>query len=145
MTTDLFVRYLHFIGIFALFALLTVQHLLLKKQVEAQQMKRIAVLDIAYGACAVLVLSAGLGLWFWVGKPAGFYSQNWIFHTKVTLFVLVALLSIIPTIFILKNRRPTGPVTVPKSVVMVIRLELLLLCIIPFLAVLMANGVGYAS
>lgn len=143
MTTDLFIRYFHFLGIFAMFALLTVQHMLLKGQVAAGGMKKIAGIDAAYGVSAVVVLLCGLGLWFWVGKPAGFYSHNWVFHTKVTLFVLTGILSIIPTMFILKNRKKTTAVDVPKYIVMVVRFELLLLCIIPLLAVLMANGVGY--
>jgi putative membrane protein len=143
MTTDLFVRYFHFLGIFAMFALLTVQHMLLKGQVAAGGMKKIAVIDATYGAAALVVLLCGLGLWLWVGKPAGFYSHNWVFHTKVTLFVLVGILSIFPTLFILKNRKKNTTVDVPKYIVMLVRFELLLLCIIPLLAVLMANGVGY--
>ncbi len=143
MTTDLFIRYFHFLGIFAMFALLTVQHMLLKGQVAAGGMKKIAGIDAAYGASALVVLLCGLGLWLWVGKPAGFYSHNWVFHTKVTLFVLIGILSIIPTMFILKNRKKATAVDVPKYIVMLIRVELLLLCIIPLLAVLMANGVGY--
>jgi|SRR5687768_570434 len=145
MTSDLLIRYFHFLAMFAMFSLLTVQHMLLKGQVEGKLMKKISVLDAAYGVSALVVLLAGLGMWFWVGKPAGFYSQNWVFHTKLTLFVLVAIISFIPTRFILKNRRATGTVIVPKSIVMCIRMELLLLCIIPLLAVLMANGVGYVS
>lgn len=145
MTTELFVRYLHFIAIFAMFSLLTMQHMLLKNQVEATTMKKIFRMDAAYGICALIVLLAGLGMWFWVGKPSGFYSHNWVFHTKVTLFVLVGILSFIPTRFIWKNRETVGPITVPKSIVMLIRMQLLLMCIIPLLAVLMANGVGYVS
>lgn len=143
MTTDIIVRYFHFLAIFAMFALLTVQHMQLKGQVAAGGMRKIANLDAAYGIAALVALACGLGLWFWVGKPAGFYSHNWVFHTKITLFVLVGILSIMPTRFILKNRKNPGPVNVPKSLVMIIRTELLLLCIIPLLAVLMANGIGY--
>jgi putative membrane protein len=145
MTSDLLIRYFHFLAIFAVFALLTVQHMLLKGQVEAKAMKKIRILDAAYGVSALVAFLAGLSMWLWVGKPAGFYTHNWVFHTKVTLFVLVVILSIVPTLFIMKNRKATGYVTVPKSIVMIIRTELLLLCIIPLLAVLMANGVGYVS
>ena len=145
MTTDLLLRYFHFLGIFAMFALLTVQHMQLKGQVAAGGMKKIAVMDAVYGGSALVVLLCGLGMWFWVGKPAGFYSQNWVFHTKITLFVLVGILSFMPTRFILKNRRNTAAVSVPKSVTMMIRVELLLMCLIPLLAVLMANGVGYIN
>lgn len=145
MTADLFIRYAHFLAIFAMFSLLTVQHLLLKGRADAALMKRISVIDAAYGVSALVVLLAGLGLWFLGGKPAGYYSQNWIFHTKLTLFVVVAILSFVPTRFIMKNRHPTGEIQVPKSIIMFIRMELLLLCIIPLLAVLMARGVGYTG
>jgi putative membrane protein len=145
MTAEILVRYFHFIAIFILFSLLTVQHLLLKGAVEPSTFKRIRIIDMAYGITVFIVLCAGLGLLFWVGKPAGFYTHNWIFHTKVTLFALTAFLSIIPTVFILKNRKTTVAITVPKSILMVVRMELLLLCIIPLLAVLMANGVGYTQ
>ena len=93
-------------------------------------MRKIAAIDAEYGACALVVLLCGLGMWFWVGKPAGFYSHNWVFHTKVTLFVLVGILSFVPTRFILKNRKNEVPVDVPKSIVMLIRMQLLLMCII---------------
>ena len=140
---DYSVRYFHFLAIFAMFALLTCEHLLLKGRLPAQIMQKLAIIDVAYGMSAIVVLLCGLSLWFLVGKPPGFYNHNWILHAKVGLFVLVGLISIIPTIFILKHRKTNTDVDVPKHIVMCIRIELLLLCIIPLLAVLMANGVGY--
>ena len=125
-----------------MFALLTTEHSLLKGSLEKKNLKKLIYIDAAYAISAVLVLVFGLGLWFWVGKPTGFYNDNWIFHTKVTLFVLVGILSIVPTRFLLKNRKAERA-DVPKPVVIAVRIELLLLCIIPLLAVLMANGVGY--
>lgn len=146
MTTDLVVRYLHFMAVFVMFSLLTIEHLLLKGRVETKWFKKIVVIDTFYGISALLALLCGVGLWFWVGKPAGFYSDNWVFHTKITLFVLIGLLSFIPTTFIIRNRRHDPEfIDVPKYIVMVIRLELTLLCTIPLLAVLMANGVGYIN
>jgi putative membrane protein len=48
-------------------------------------------------------------------------------------------------VFYLKNRKGDEQqrVPIPKSVVWMVRLELLLLLIIPLLAGLMARGVGY--
>jgi putative membrane protein len=137
-------RYLHFIGIFAIVAAIVGQHLLIKDELKRSEIKRLTVLDTIYGAGAILVLIVGLTLWFRVGKPAEFYTKNWIFHLKVTLFVLLGLLSIIPTVFFLKNKKgdPEELVKIPKRIVMVIRTELLLLFIMPLLASLMAYGVG---
>lgn len=140
---ELFIRYLHFIGIMSLSAVLVAEHLLLSATVSARQFKKIIVLDALYGASALLVLSAGLLLWFVVGKPADFYSHNWVFHVKVAVFILIALLSIYPTVFFLKNRKNNREyIDVPKSVISIIRLELVLLFILPLFAVLMARGIG---
>jgi putative membrane protein len=92
------------------------------------------------------LICAGLTLWFsGVGKPAVYYSKNWIFHTKITSFLMVGLLSIYPTIFFIKNRKgnPEEVVAVPKSIFWMLRFELTLLLIIPLLAGLMARGVGF--
>ena len=37
--------------------------------------------------------------------PVEYYSSNWLFHLKVTIFIVMALLWIHPTRFFSKNRR----------------------------------------
>lgn len=137
-------RYLHFVAIFGVVSTVVAQHMLIKEQMTREEIKRISVVDGIYGISAVVVLGVGLTLWFLVGKPAGFYTSNWIFHMKLGLFLIVGLVSIVPTRFYLKNRKgtPTELVAIPKQLKMVIRLELLLLFLIPLLATLMANGIG---
>jgi putative membrane protein len=146
MTTELFLRYLHFISIFAIVGSLVSEHMLLQKELTRKAITKIARIDAVYGIAAITLLSAGLTLWLGEhGKPAVFYSKNWIFHTKLTLFVLIGLLSIYPTIFFIKNSKgnPEELVTIPKSIFMMIRMELLLLFVIPLLAGLMSRGVGF--
>jgi putative membrane protein len=109
------------------------------------EIKRISRIDAVYGLGAILVLAAGLILWFAVGKPAQFYSRNWIFHTKLTLFVVLGLLSIYPTVFFMKNRKGTdldSEIEVPKTVIILLRLELVLIIIMPILATYMSLGIG---
>lgn len=144
MTSDLIVRYFHFIAIFVMFSLLTLEHFLLKGELEEKWLKKLFIIDLAYNISLVVALVCGIGLWLWVGKPAGFYSDNWVFHTKITLFFLVMLLSFFPAGYLFRQRRrQQKTITVPKSVIWVIRLELVLLAAIPLFAVLMANGMGY--
>jgi putative membrane protein len=108
-----------------------------------EDLQRLAKIDRLYGISALVVLIAGLLLWFMVGKDASFYTKNPIFHVKVTLFVVVGILSIFPTLFFAKQAKSSAAsTTVPRKIVMFIRIELLLLLVIPLLAVLMANGVG---
>ncbi|MEO5976929.1 MAG: DUF2214 family protein [Chryseolinea sp.] len=146
MTLEISLRYVHFLCIFAIVGTLVSEHMLLKKTLSRQEIGRLARIDSIYGIAALLLICAGLTLWLGgVGKPSYFYSKNWIFHTKITLFVTIGLLSIWPTVFFIKNRKgnPQELVPVPSSVFMILRIELLLLIIIPLLAGLMAHGVGF--
>jgi|APTNR8051073442_1049403.scaffolds.fasta_scaffold00740_12 putative membrane protein len=145
MTIELLLRYLHFISIFAIVGALVSEHMLLQKQMTRATISKVAMIDAVYGVAALLLLGAGLTLWLGsFGKPAIVYSKNWIFHTKLTLFLIVGLLSIYPTVFFLKNRKGNGDeiVHVPKIIFVLVRFEILILFIIPILAGLMSRGVG---
>lgn len=144
MAADLTVRYFHFIAIFVAFSLLTVEHILLQQRLEPAQFRKLLIVDMAYAVSLLVVMVCGFALWFWVGKPAGFYTENWVFYTKIALFFCVVALRFIPRGFLVRSRKHLpAAIDVPKSIIWVIRLELTILLLIPLLAVLMANGVGY--
>ncbi len=144
MTVEILVKYVHFITIFAIVSSIVGEHLLIKPEMTRKEIRRVSLLDGIYGASVILLLIAGFTLWFGVGKPAEFYSRNWIFHLKIGLFVIIGVLSIYPTIFFMKQRKgeESDIVKVPKMIKMMIRFELLLLFIMPLLASLMAKGIG---
>ena len=144
MITEILVRYVHFIALFVWIGALTSEHLLLKPQMSRAEIARLARIDAVYGLSAVLVVTAGLILWFGVGKPAEFYSSNWIFHTKVGLAIIVGLLSIYPTVFFIKNRKgqEDKKIDIPSNVKVLVRVQLAIMLIIPLLATLMAKGIG---
>lgn len=146
MTTELLLRYLHFISIFSIVGTLVAEHLLLKPVLTRQEIARLARIDAVYGLSAIALVSVGLTLWLGsYGKPAEFYSTNPVFHIKLTLFVGIGLLSIYPTVFFLKHRKgdPSETVNVPPVIFWMLRLEILLLFIIPLLAGLMAKGIRF--
>ncbi|MEL6924636.1 MAG: DUF2214 family protein [Bacteroidota bacterium] len=147
MTLELFIRYLHFISLFTLVASLVGEHLLIRKEMMRSELTRMATLDGIYGLSAIVAVGAGLTLWFAVGKPAEFYSKNWIFHLKVGLAILMGVLSIWPTVFYIRNRRKKEQadesIAIPRYVFILLRIQILLLLFIPLCAVLMARGVGY--
>lgn len=146
MTTEIILRYIHFISIFAIVGSLVSEHLLLKTELTRKELDRLSRIDAVYGLAALLLVGVGLTLWLGeYGKPAIYYSKNWIFHTKITLFIIIGLLSIYPTVFFIKNRRgnPDEAVAIPKIIFWMLRLELLLLFVIPMLAGLMAKGIGF--
>lgn len=144
MILDILVRYLHFLSLILLLAAVLGQHFLLRKTMTRREVARVQRLDLVYAVTVVVVLVTGLAQWFWLGKPAGFYSGNPVLHIKLSLFLLVGIISAYPSVFFGKNRKgpPDEIVAVPKLVVWSVRIELLLLFLMPLFASLMARGVG---
>ena len=141
--------YLHYLSIFVLFALLSVEHVQFKLPLDLRRARSLIITDIAYGISAGVVLFTGLARVLWYGKGLDYYLGNSLFHAKVGLFILVGLISVVPTFVFLNWRNSLKAGEVPqvsprqaRLVIMVIRLELLLLLVIPLLAVLMARGYG---
>ncbi len=142
---EMLVRYIHFLGIISLAAGLVTEQFLVSKEVSANQMRKIATADAICGIGTLLILVSGILLWFAVGKPAEFYSGNWVFYTKLTIFLGIIVLAIYPAVFFIKNRNSELTViNVPRSVIILIRVELALLFTVPLLAVFMAKGFGLA-
>ena len=145
---QVFIPYLHYLGIMILMGALIAMHLMLKPDTLKQQLKLITAVDLFFWLAALLVLASGLLRWF-VYDPKGtaFFSTNPLFHIKLTLFALMIILAIFPCLKLSKWRRQKRQendlVVKEKDVkkqLMFIRLELLLLAIIPLLAVMVALG-----
>jgi len=146
MTNEIVVLYIHFICIFLVVGAIFAEAVLVKKEMTTKEINLLSKIDAIYGLSAIILVMAGLSLWFWVGKPAEFYSKNWIFHLKVGLAILMGIASISPTIYFLRNRKPLHDDTLkttPTFVLWMIRLEVLIIFIIPLLAIMMARGIGY--
>ncbi|HEX5844459.1 MAG TPA: DUF2214 family protein [Pseudomonas sp.] len=141
--------YIHYLSIFILFALLAIEHVHFKLPLDLKRARSLIITDIAYGICAGVVLFSGLARVLWYGRGLDYYLGNSLFHAKVGLFILVGLISVVPTFVFLNWRNSLKAGEIPqvspakaRLVTLVIRLELLLLLIIPLLAVLMARGHG---
>ena len=146
---DAITAYLHYLSIFLLFALLVLEHRLFKLPLDLDRARSLMRIDIAYGITASLVLATGLARVLWFGKGSAYYLHNSLFHAKVGLFVLVALLSTFPTVVFLgwRNSVKAGqvPVLSPRTgklLVITLRAELTLLLVLPLLGALMARGFG---
>lgn len=146
---DAIAAYLHYLSIFLLFALLVLEHRLFKLPLDLDRARSLMRIDIAYGITASLVLATGLARVLWFGKGSAYYLHNSLFHAKVGLFVLVALLSTFPTMvfFGWRNSLKDGqvPVLSPRTgklLVITLRAELTLLLVLPLLGALMARGFG---
>ena len=108
--------------------------------------------DGLWGLAAVLWVSTGLWRWLaGIEKPAGYYTTNPVFHTKLGLFLLILGLELWPAITLLRWRRSfaagesaerlmnTGA---GRRIAVISHVEALLVVAIIFLAVTMARGYG---
>ena len=139
----------HYAGFTVLFAALVAEHLLFDDMASAALAKRLAVIDAILGGAAVLVLVTGVARFATAPQGSDFYLQNGVFHAKVTLFVLLALVSVWPTIHFLRGRRllkqGAAQVTYPRRIKVALRLEMAGVLLILLLAAMMARGIGYSG
>lgn len=144
MMTYILVKYVHYLGILAVFSSLVGEHLLLEDRLSRKAIQRLSLVDAVYGVGALLTIGAGFVLWFVVGKPAEFYSNGWIIYAKLIIFGIIGAISLIPTFYFLKERKgnPEEVIDIPKKMKMILRIELALIIIMPLLGALMATGVG---
>ena len=149
MLADALYAWFHYLAIFLLVVVLTAEAVLLRPDLTAAAVKRLAIYDRLYLASAVVVLITGV-LRLTLGiKGAAFYMGNPWFHAKITLFVVIALCSIPPTRTFLRWARQASqqPGFVPaaadiKQARRWVMIESHLFIFLPLFAVLMARGIG---
>lgn len=149
MWLDALLAYLHYISIFTMIVFLTAEAVVLRPDMTPEIRKRLARYDAVFGFAALAVLITGGLRLFYGAKGYAFYVHNPVFHIKVGLFILVGLLSIKPTITILRwnKQGKTLPdfVPTPSEIAQTRRwvmIESHLIIFIPLAAVLMARGIG---
>jgi putative membrane protein len=147
---DLVLAVLHFVLIFALVGILGAEAGLVHEGMDGMQASRVAVLDRSYGAAAGLLLMVGFLRVFYGTKGAAFYLENPVFWAKIAAFMLIAGLSILPTVrfFAWQRRARKEPGFRPaaadvRSVRHLIEAQAVVLLVIPLLAGLVARGYGW--
>jgi putative membrane protein len=149
MDLDLIFAILHFLLVFGLVAIMTMELMLLRPGLAGPALARLGRIDGAYGGMAGALIVVGFLRVFFGATDAGFYLGNWVFWAKIAAFVIVGLLSIKPTIDILRWRRAAQgdpAYVVPESEVSAARTfvhaEAAVFILIPIFASLMARGFG---
>ena len=151
MWLDATLAYFHFIAIFTLFGFLTAEAMIIRRPLDADTIRLLGRVDLWYFGAAIVVLVTGflrLGLG---AKGAEFYLSSWPIYVKIGLFVLVAIVSVYPTMAFMRWRRmlerdaawrpPEAERTRYRKLVMA---EVHLAALIPLFAVIMARGLGHA-
>ncbi len=143
------IAYIHYLSFMLCFGALIYERVSVKSDPSRQEAISIVIADIVYGIAGIALLVSGIYRVIKFGQGSEFYTQNPIFWTKIIVFALVGSLSLYPTITYVLWAIPLSKGTLPQvtdSLVsrlrLIINVELVGFAFIPFLATLMARGVG---
>ena len=144
--TTLF-AFLHHLCAFTLVAALAVEFALIRQDLTPSSARRLQLTDTVYGIAAGALLVIGLSRVFFFEKGADYYWHSHAFLAKFGLFIIIGLLSIVPTLEFLSWRDAVAAGQVPvmevatrKRVTMIIHIELAAIVVILLCAAIMARG-----
>lgn len=102
---DLVLAILHHILAFGLVAMLMAESVLVKPGMTGETARRVAGIDVGYGATSVLLIAVGVCRVAFAAKGWEWYQGNVWFWAKMAAFLAVGLLSAPPTIRYLRWRK----------------------------------------
>jgi len=144
--------FLHHLAAFGLVAALSTELVLLNGEMGAATIRRLARADRMVGILAIVALLVGLARVFHFGKGAAYYFRSAPFIAKLSLFFLIAMLSIYPTIQFVSWARAQARGHPPgieagmlRRLRMLVHVELTGIMLILLCAAMMARGVGSFS
>jgi putative membrane protein len=139
--------FLHHVAAFTLVAAVAVEFALLRGELTLWSARRLQVADMILGIAAGVLFVVGLMRVFWFEKGAAYYFSSHAFLTKFALFIIIGLLSIVPTVEFLSWRKAVRGGQVPavaaerlKRVRMIVHIELAAIVLILLCAAIMAKG-----
>jgi putative membrane protein len=144
--TTLF-AFLHHLCAFTLVVAVAIEFTLIRSELTLSTARRLQVTDVVLGMSAGALLVIGLLRVFFFEKGPNYYWHSHAFHLKFGLFIIVGLLSILPTLEFLSWRDAIAAGQVPdmdaatrKRVTMIIHIELAAIVAILLCAAIMARG-----
>jgi putative membrane protein len=145
-----FFAFLHHVAAFTLVAALVVEFVLIRDEVTIARARSLQLADMFVGIAAGTVLVAGFLRVFYFEKGSAYYVHSVPFIAKVSVFVTLGLLSIVPTVEFLSwgkavkaGRVPVVAASKLRTIRSIIHWELVGVVLILLCAALMAKGVGY--
>ena len=149
MLLESLLAYLHIVAILGLVVFLTSEAALCRAEwMNAAVVDRLLRVDRLYLVAAIAVLATGIARTWWGAKGFGWYWSQPLLHLKVTLFVVIGIMSAMPTRAFIRWRRtfaasgalpPAEEVRRARRWIMIQAHALLL---VPLAATLLARGVG---
>ncbi len=149
MTLEALLAYAHLLAILTMVVFIASEAALCRPEwLNAKVVERLGKVDLIYGVAAVAVLLTGIARTWWGIKGTGWYWTNGLLHLKLTMFIVVGLISIKPTIMFRQWNKALkatgglpdeGQIRLARKLVMV---QAHLIALIPLVAVFLARGFG---
>lgn len=140
MTLEAILASLHLVAILTLVTFMASQAAMCRIEwMNAAVVERLVRLDIIYQVAMASVLATGLVRVFWGIKGVSWYATQPLLHLKITLFVVMVILSIAPTLAFRRwrrNLRTTGALPGAEELRKVRRLVMVQSHILPVVAVI---------
>lgn len=140
MTLEAILAALHLVAILTFVVFLSSQAALCRMEwMNAAVVERLVRLDVIYGAAALVMIGSGLARLLWGIKGVSWYVSQPLFHIKITIVVVMAILSIWPSIMFRRWRRQlqaTGALPDELEVKKVRRLVMIQSHVLPVVAVI---------
>jgi putative membrane protein len=139
--------FLHHLCAFTLVSAVAIEFTLIRQELTVASARRLQVTDLVLGVAAGALLLVGLVRVFYLEKGPSYYFHSHAFLTKFSLFIIVGLLSVVPTREFLSwsgairdGQVPVMSARKRRLVTAVIHSELLAIVIILLCAAIMARG-----
>ena len=143
MLLYVFFRFLHFVAIFGVTAAVIIENIAVKPSISKEDAINLAKISLIDNVSLLLTLIVGYTLWFWVGKPSEFYTENPVFLAKLIIFCTILVFGFFPFNFFKRNKKSIEEsVLVPPTTIFCVRLRGALLIVAVMLAFLTARGIG---
>ncbi|MFC5607104.1 DUF2214 family protein [Variovorax soli] len=149
MTLEAILAYVHLLAILTMVVFISSEAALCRVEwINKAVVERLARVDAIYGMAALVVLATGIARTVWGVKGPAWYWTNPLLHVKLTLFIIVGLMSIVPTMTYLRWRkqlRAGGALPADAEVRKTRKLVMIqahILVLIPLFAVFLARGFG---
>jgi len=152
MTLEAILAYLHLLAILTMVVFIASEAALCRVEwLNAAVVERLAKVDMVYGIAAIAVLATGVARTWWGIKGTAWYWTNPLLHLKLTLFIIVGVISIFPTLTYSRWRKALrssgslpaeGEIRKTRKLVMI---QAHVIAVIPLAAVFLARGFGARS
>ena len=140
MTLEAILAALHLVAILTFVVFLSSQAALCRMEwMNAAVVERLVRLDVIYGVAALVMIGSGLARLFWGIKGVSWYVSQPLFHIKITIVVVMAILSIWPSIMFRRwwrNLQASGALPDELEVKKVRRLVMIQSHVLPVVAVI---------